>query len=141
MIHPGDIGVGLHRLQAVSVGLPVVDDHRQAQLLCQLQLGVEHLFLKVVGRIVLPVVVQADLPHGPHLGVGRQSPQPVHRVLGKPFAVGGVDPHGGVDKGEALRQLHRGFGAVQVAAGVEDQLHSLAGHGGEDLQPVGVEGS
>ena len=51
-----------------------------------------------------------------------------------------VDPHGGVDKGKLLRQLHRRPGAVQIAAGVENQLHPLLRHGGQELQPVGVEG-
>ena len=141
MVHPGSVGVGLDRLQTVAVGLTVVDDHRQPQLLRQLHLGMEDALLEVVGRVFLPVVVQSDLPHGLYLGMAGQGTQAGHGVLGKALAVGGVDPHGGVDKGEALRQLYRRPGAVQVAAWVQDQLHPLARHGGEDLQAVGVEGS
>ena len=50
-----------HDGEAVLVGLPVVDDHRQLQLQRQLQLAAEHHLLKLPRGIVLPVVVQADL--------------------------------------------------------------------------------
>ena len=52
--------------QTVPVGVPVVDNHRQTQPLCQLQLAAEHLPLKVPGRVLLPVVIQPDLTHGHH---------------------------------------------------------------------------
>lgn len=61
--------------EAVLVGLPVVDDNGQAEGLCQLQLAVEHVLLESPGRVVLPVVIQADLSDGPHLGAGGQLPQ------------------------------------------------------------------
>ena len=70
MVYPGDLGVSLYYLQAIMMGLPVVDDNRQAQFLCQLQLGMEDRLLKFPGRIVLPVIVQANFPDGLHLGVG-----------------------------------------------------------------------
>ena len=70
--------------------------------------------------------------------MGGQGTEGVRRILREALTVRGVDPHGGVDKGKLLRQLHRRPGAVQIAAGVENQLHPLPGHGGEHLQPVGV---
>ena len=65
--HPGELPDNGH---AVLVGLPVVDDDRQVQLLRQGQLGPEHRLLPLPGRVVLPVVVQSDLPDGHHLGAG-----------------------------------------------------------------------
>ena len=53
----------LHR---VAVGLPVVDHHRQSQLLGQLQLGGKDLLLALLGAGVQPVVVQADFAHRHH---------------------------------------------------------------------------
>ena len=50
-----------------------------------------------------------------------------------------MDSHGGVDKGVAPGQPDGAPGAVQVAAGVDHQLHPLGGEGGENLIPVGVE--
>ena len=117
-----------------------MDNHRQAQLLRQLQLGVEHLLLEIAGWVFLPVVVQADLPDGPHLGMDGQGAERIQPAVLPGAAVGGVDPDGGVDMGKPLRQLHRRFGALQLTAGVEDQLHPPPGHGGQHLQLVGAEG-
>ena len=140
MVYAGDARVGLHHLQAVPVGLPVVDDDGQPQLLRQLHLGVEHLPLELTGGIVFPVIVQSNLPDGPDLWMGGQGAELAGPALLPGTAVRGVNPHGGVDKGKPLRQLHRRFGALQVTARVQNQLHTLLGHGGENLQPVGVEG-
>ena len=122
------------------MGLPVVDDNGQAEGLCQLQLAVEHVLLESPGRVVLPVVIQADLSDGPHLGAGGQLPQLQQGPLPPFSAVGGVDPHRGVDMGKFLCQGHCGAGALQVAARVDDQLHPLLGHRGQKFLPVGVEG-
>ena len=81
-----------HKGETVAVSLPVVDDNGQAEGLCQLQLAVEHVLLESPGRVVLPVVIQADLSDGPHLGAGGQLP-PAPAGSPPPFsAVGGVDP-------------------------------------------------
>ena len=139
MIHAPDLGVGPNHLQAVVVGLPVVDDDGQVQLLRQLQLLVEHLLLVLPGRVVLPVVVQADLPNGLYLGAGGQGPQLLQPAVLPVPAVGGVDPHGGVDEGEALRQLHGGAGGLQVTARIDNQFHAPGRHGSQQFQPVAVE--
>ena len=67
VVHPGDLGMLPHDGEAVLVGLPVVDDNGQAEGLCQLQLAVEHVLLESPGRVVLPVVIQADFAHGLYL--------------------------------------------------------------------------
>ena len=69
-----------------------------------------------------------------------QRPQPLQSALVKALTVRGVDSHGGIDKGELLRQGHRRPGALQVTAGVQDQFHAPVRHGGEHLHPVAVEG-
>ena len=83
--------------------------------------------------------VQADLSNGPHPGVGGQSAQLLQPAILPRPAVGGMDPHGGVDKGKLFRQGNGGPGALQVAARIQDQFHSLLRHGGQRLQTVAVE--
>ena len=115
-----------------------MDDDGQVQLRGQGQLGPEHPLLELPGGVLGPVVVQPDLSHGHHLGLGGQLPQPLYVPILPVSAVLRVDPHGGVDKGVPPGQLHGRPGAGQVAAGVDHQLHPLAGQGGEQLVPVGV---
>ena len=134
--HPGEL---LHHGQAVGVGLPVVDDDGEVQVPGQLELGPKDLLLQVPGDL-LPVVVQADLSDGLHLGVaghGRHLVQPVRRQA---QGVLGVDPRGGVDVGVPLRQVDGLAGGGQIAPGAQHQPHPRSGEGGQDLVPVGVKG-
>ena len=56
------------KLHSVPVCVPVVDDHRQAKTVCKPQLGGKNLFLHFSSWIVLPMIIQADFPHGHHFG-------------------------------------------------------------------------
>ena len=58
--HPTGLRVIQRDCQRIPVGLPVVDDHRQVQLLRQGHLVPEDLLLKRPGRVLLPVVVQGS---------------------------------------------------------------------------------
>lgn len=136
--HAPDAGELLHDGQAVSVGLPVVDDDGQVQPLRQGELGAEDLFLQVTGDL-LPVVVQADLPHGLDLGVARHGLDLVQPVGRQAERVLRVDPGGGVEEGVLLGQGDGLPGAFQVTAGAQDQADVGRGQGGEDLVPVRVE--
>ena len=71
MIDSGDIGMGPDNIQAVLMGLPVVDDNGQTQFLCQLQLLVQYLLLMGTGGILLPIIVQPYLSNRLDFGVGR----------------------------------------------------------------------
>ena len=139
MEHAPDLGVLQHDGKAVPVGLPVVDDDRQVQLLRQGQLAAEHLLLKLPGGIFRPVVVQADLADGHHLIVPAQLPNGVKVPVGAAGAVLRVDTHGGVHVGIPLRQRHGGTAALYIAARVHHQSHPGGGEGGKHRVPVGVE--
>ena len=137
---PG-VGVGLDDVQAVLVGVPVVDDDGQVQLLGQGELGVK----EVPGegpalRAFDPVVVQPHFADGLHLGVAGQSPDVVQVGEGGALQVLRVEAHGGIDVVVFLRQVHTLPGALQVAAGADHQGHPLARQGGEQGIPVGVKG-
>ncbi|CAN4022115.1 Stage 0 sporulation A-like protein, partial [Dysosmobacter welbionis] len=107
--HPGEL---LYDLQAVSVGLPVVDDHRQLQLQRQLQLAAEHHLLEFLWRILRPVVVQADLSDGDHFFLPAQVPDG-GKIRGRAAgAVLRMDACGGEQPGAALRQGQGGAGAL-----------------------------
>ena len=130
MEHPPGVGVGLDDVQAVLVGLPVVDHGGQVQLLGQGELGVEELPLLGPARLVLdPVVVQTDLPDGLHLGVGGQGLDLGQVIQGGSLQVFWVEAHGGVDVGILFGQSHAGPAGGQVAAGAEHQPHPRPGQG------------
>lgn len=139
--HPTDAGVGADDVQAVPVGVPVVDDGGEVEFLRQGELGVE----KVPGvgpllRRLEPVVVQADLPHRHHLRVGAQGLDGVQVGEGRPLQILRVVSGGGVEKAVPLRQGDGLAGGLQIAAGADHQGHPPAGQGGEQRVPVGVEG-
>ena len=139
--HPPDAGVGADDVQAVPVGVPVVDDGGEVELLRQGELGVE----EVPGagprlRRLEPVVVQADLPHRHHLRVGAQGLDGVQVGEGRPLQILRVVSGGGVEKAVPLRQGDGLAGGLQIAAGADHQGHPPAGQGGEQRVPVGVEG-
>ena len=139
--HPPGVGVGLHDVQAVPVGVPVVDDDGQVQLLGQGELGVEE--VPGEGPVLWafdPVVVQPHLADGLHPGVGGQSADLVQVSEGRPLQVLRVEPHGGVEIVVSLRQVHALLGALEIAAGADHQGHPLARQGGEEGVPVGVKG-
>ena len=121
------------------MGLPVVDDDGQIQLNSQLNLPPEDHLLELLGRVVLPIIIQADFSYGHHLFVAAELPEGGKFRLARPGAVGRVDANGGVDKGIPLRQGDGRPGALQLAARVHHQPHPGGGKGGEDLVPVCVE--
>ena len=81
-----------------------MDDDGEIQFHGQLDLPPEDRLLKLPGRVVLPIVVQTDFPHGHNLFVSAEFPEGGKVRLFRPGAVGGVDPNGGIDEGIALRQ-------------------------------------
>ena len=139
MEHPPHPGERPDHRQAVGMGLPVVDDHRQVQLLRQVHLVPEDLLLKRPGRVLLPVVVQADLPDGHRLGPLEKIPEDIQVLLPAGRAVLRVVPRRRVDVGPALRECRRRPGAGQVAPRVYHQGHPLVREGREDRVPVRVE--
>ena len=140
MEHAPDPGELPHDLQAVPVGLPVVDDHRQVQLQGQLQLAAEHRLLELLRRVFRPVVVQADLPDGHHLLMGAQGADGVKVPVRAAGAVLRVDAGGGEQPGPALRQGQGGAGALRVHPGDHRGAHPGGGQGGEQLLPILAEG-
>ena len=48
-------------------------------------------------------------------------------------------PHRRVDVRVLLRNRHRGAGGFKVAAGIDDQPHTVLGHGGEQFAAIRVE--
>ena len=138
MEHAGDGGKFLDDGQAVPVGLPVMDDYRQIQLLRQRQLLAEYHLLEVSGGIFRPVVVQPDLADGRHLRLRQQLPQ--RRQIGvlKARAVLRVDACGGVHMAVPLCQRRRGAGGGQVTARIQHQLHPGFRQRGQHRVPVAV---
>ena len=134
--HPGELADGL---QAVGVGIPVVDDDRQVQLLRQGELIPEYPLLMLPGRVFLPVVVQPDFPDGNHLWLLCQ------RLYGLQLrrfiirAVLRVKPHGGIEEGETPGQFHRGLRAGDVAARVHHQGDPSLRQARQRCLPVRVE--
>lgn len=119
--HPPDPGEFPHHCQTVGVGLPVVDDHRQVQLLRQGHLVPEDPPLVFPGGILLPVVVQADLPDGHHPGVLRPLPEEVQLRRVVRGAVLRMVAHGGIEEGPGAGQRHRRAGGGDVAPGIHRQ--------------------
>ena len=141
MEHAPEGRVLQHDPQTVPVGLPVVDDDGQVQLQGQVDLAAEHLLLEFLRRVLLPVVVQADLPDGHHLLVGAQGADGVEVGVGAAGTVLRVEAHGGVDVGKFLRQSDGRPGGGHVAPRVHHKTHSGLRQSGEDRLPVGVEGA
>ena len=140
MEHPSHLGKFPHDGQTVPVCLSVMEDHRQIQLLCQRHLQPQRLLLHLVRhRILLPVVVQPDLPDGHHLRLLCQHAQLVDGVGGEVFQIGGVEAHCGVDVVIPLRQLHRHLRGGQVTAGIDDQTDAELGQSGQECVPIAVE--
>ena len=141
MEHPPGVGVGPDHVQAVLVGVPVVDDGGEIQLLRQGELGVEHLPGEgpPLGGFH-PVIVQADLPHRHHLFVGAQGLDPVRVGQGHPLQILRVVAGGGVEEGVALRQGDGLLRRLQIAAGADHQGHPPLRQRGEQLIPVWIEG-
>ena len=125
--------------EAVSMGVPVVNDHRQVQLRRQRQVTAQHLLLVLLRGILRPVVVQPDLPDGDGLRMLCQLPQGIDVPGDKGRAVLRMPAHRGVNVGISLRQRHRGTGGIHIAAGVDNQSHPVFRHGGEQLAAVRVE--
>ena len=140
MEHPPDPGKLLYDLQAVPVGLPVVDDHRQVQLQRHLELTAEHHLLEFLRRVLRPVVVQADLPDGHHLFMSAQVPDGVEVLVRAAGAVLRVEPRGGEQPGAALRQGQGGAGALHVHPGDHHSPHPGIGQGVQQRLPVPVKG-
>ena len=126
--------------KAVAVGLPVVENDRQLQLLRQRQLPLQHLLLQGTGRVLLPVVVQSDLPDGHHLLPLRQLPQTLYLLRLKVVAVLRVQAHCGVYMGKLRRQCNGLLRGGQGAAGVHHQPDTLLGQSRQYLPPVRVKG-
>ena len=129
----------LHRLEAVSVGLPVMDHHRQILLHSQAQLDAQQLQLGLPGGRVLIIIIQADLPHGHHLLLPQHG---LHggQVVGS-VVPGGlrVDARGGIDMGEppGQGQAHQRSGGIGAA--VDDAANAAVRQGGQQRIPVGLE--
>ena len=118
MEHAAHRGELLHDGKAVRVRIAVMDNNREIQLLRERKLGAEHLLLKLPRRILLPVVVQPDLPDGNdlripcHLTKNIKVRGRVRRTVLRVIADGGVDAR--ILRGKRDR-LFRGH---NVAAGV-----------------------
>ena len=138
MEHAGDGGKFLDDGKTVPVGFPIMDDHRQIQLHRQCQLLAEYRLLKRSGRIVLPVVVQSDLPDSHHLGLLQKLTQLRQILVLEAVAVLRMDAHGGVHMRVPFRQLCRRMGGGQVASRVQHQSHASPRHGGKERIPVAV---
>ena len=138
MEHPPGLGVGPHDVQGVPVGIPVVDDGGQVQLLGEGELGVKE--VPGVGPVLGgldPVVVQADLPHRHAFGVGAEGLDLRQVGQGGPLQVLRVEPGGKVEEGVFFGQGHALPGGLQIAAGANHPLYPMGGEGGEHLVPVG----
>ena len=89
--------------QAIAMGFPVMYDDRLIQSKGQIDLAAEQGFL--LGLVAgIPVVVQADLPNGNALGVGRQFLNLLKIYLTILLQLFGMKAHRGIDKRKVLRQ-------------------------------------
>ena len=139
MEHSPDLGEVPDNSQAVAVGLPVVDDDGEVQLPGQGHLVPEHPALELPGRVLLPVVVQSDLPDGHALVPAGHVPDGIQVLLPVGGAVLRVVAHGGVEEGPLRRQGQGRLAGGEVAARVDHQGHPGPRQGGEDAVPVRVE--
>lgn len=94
--------------------------------------------LRASGRFD-PVIIQADLPHRHHSGVGAQGLHPVQLRQGDPLQIFRVDARRGIEVVITLGQRHTGAGGAQVAPG---QTTSATPRPAARTQrvPVGVKG-
>ncbi len=126
-----------HQLQAVPVRLPVVHDDRQVRFQGELHLAGEKRLLFFLPAVV-PVVIQADLPDGDAFFVPCQSGDTRQVSLPEACQLLRVDADGGIDMGKALGKRNGALTAGKVAAGIDDQLHSLPGQRSQQGVPVRV---
>ena len=117
----------------------VVHDDGERKLLRERELRAEDLLLPLPRRVLLPVVIKADLADGNDFRTLRPRTQRVEALSRVGCAVFRVPAHGGVDVGVFLRELHRAARGIKVAAGVDDQPHAVFGHGREQFLAVSVE--
>ena len=123
----------------VAMGLPVVEDHGPIMLQRNGDLLAQDLLLDSSGRIGVPVVVQADLPHRHHLGV-LEHLQKLLADLQVPLSgVPGMDAHGPVEKVVLSAQLEGGQTPLPVRSAVQDADDAFSGQRRQQLLPVGIE--
>ena len=102
--HPRELANDGHR---VGVGVAVVDDNREGQLLRKRHLAAQHVLLQLARGIFRPVVVQPDLADGDDLRPRGERAQIVNLRGGEVVAVFRVDANGGIDVRKARGKLHR----------------------------------
>ena len=125
--------------QRIGMGLPVVDDDWQAQLLGQQHLLAEQLHLPFLRRIFRPVIVQSDLPDSPALGVSGQGFQLFQIVFGGVPRLLRVDAGGKVHKVVPFRQFARGVARGQIGPYGHYIFHALPVDAFQQFVPVGIE--
>ena len=136
--HAAHIRELLYDGKRVGVRVAVVHDDGERKLLRERELRAEDLLLPLFRRVLLPVVVKADLANGDDFRTLRPLPQRVEVLARVGRAVFRVPAHGGVDMRVFLRELHRAARRFEVAAGVDDQPHAVFGHGREQFLAVSV---
>ena len=135
--HPPGLGVGADNVHHVLVGVPVVDNGGQVQLLAEGELGVKE--IPGVGPLLRglePVVVQTDLPHRHTLGVGAEGLDLLQIGQCGPLQILRVEPGGKVEEGVLLGQGLALPGGGEVAPRADHQLHPLFPQPGEHNLPV-----
>lgn len=120
------------------MGFPVVDDHRQAGFPGQVQLADQEFLLQAMGRVLVIVIIQADLPDGHHPGIRAPCFDLVQVLQGAVADLFRMDPHRRPHKGVLVGQAEGHFGAGNVTAGINDPGHGLSDCP-EQLFPVSVE--
>ena len=129
-----------HNRQRIGMGLPVMDNHRQPQLLRQRHLCAQYMLLPRTAGVFLPVVIQTDLTDRHHFVVPGQRAEYINVGVRKIAAVFRMNAHGGIYMVKPFRQRHRLTGGLHRTAGVDDQPHIFLRHSGKHRLTVRVKG-
>ena len=131
--------VAAQKLHRIAVRLTVVDDDRQIVRRGQFHLRREGFVLRFSGGVLLPVVVQANLPHGHHLRAGQQGFHLLQPIGGRVEEIAGMHADGGIHVGPALRKGDALIAALQARTAIDDGAHALLRQGGKQLLAVFTE--
>jgi len=138
MDHPGrrKRAVGPQQFINLLMGLPVVDDDRQAEAFCQVKLAYEGVVLNGKRGVILHRI-NADFTEGDHPLLAGQAGQFIEGVVGYITGVVGMNAHRGINAGVLPGKFHRLSGAVHVDA--DGDHGSDSGGKGPVNDPVSIE--
>jgi len=102
-----------------------VDNYRQIQFFCQLQLFLKYALLDVVRAIVVVMIIQPNFTNGYDLVLRRHAPQFLQIPVCDEIGVAGMDADCGIAKRIVFRQPDGFLRPFEITAHVDDGAHTV----------------